>query len=472
MRNLTILKKKEKGITLIALVITIIILLILAAITIALLTGENGILTKAIKAKEETEIKGYYEQIELKRMELKLQNENYESPSIYQMEEALTPESWVNKGQTGIITDEGREKLQLTTKEGYIFYITETGTEYKGKGKVVDTSALQDKQALTLSIVGDGKNGKLVQIVDNSKKDYYQIEYQIDSQDGEWFTIKSGETVEVGYSSTIHARLTYITSKGTIVSLSIEASKPTVIAKDIDTSNLVRKTDIPLNDLFEITWGSDGIGSIEYDVTGNLTFKEKPLDGTKIHQLAELEVGNYRVTCKVTSPTNNLAEATKENVKITKLAPTNVVTLNNQSVSAYAIYSEYDLAYFRDLVNNGKQFEINGKVMNTINLSNVCSESVGNWEPIGGDNFNGDETSTVYYNGIFDGQEYKIENLFINCTLLRRQGLFSKMQAKGTLKNIEISGNITAGNPSGICSMNNGGTIINCINHVNLIGNR
>ena len=43
------------GITLISLVITIIILLILASISIAMLTGENGILTQARRAKEETE---------------------------------------------------------------------------------------------------------------------------------------------------------------------------------------------------------------------------------------------------------------------------------------------------------------------------------------------------------------------------------------------------------------------------------
>ena len=45
----------QKGITLIALVITIIVLLILAGVSIAMLTGENGILTQAQKAKEKTE---------------------------------------------------------------------------------------------------------------------------------------------------------------------------------------------------------------------------------------------------------------------------------------------------------------------------------------------------------------------------------------------------------------------------------
>ena len=57
--------RKEKGITLIALVITIIVLLILAGVSIAMLTGDNGILTQAQKADEQTEIAEEKEQIAL-----------------------------------------------------------------------------------------------------------------------------------------------------------------------------------------------------------------------------------------------------------------------------------------------------------------------------------------------------------------------------------------------------------------------
>lgn len=46
--------RNQKGITLIALVITIIVLLILAGVSIAMLTGENGILTQAGRAKDNT----------------------------------------------------------------------------------------------------------------------------------------------------------------------------------------------------------------------------------------------------------------------------------------------------------------------------------------------------------------------------------------------------------------------------------
>ena len=56
---------KQKGITLIALVITIIVLLILAGVTIATLTGENGILTKATEANEETIKAKEQEQVDL-----------------------------------------------------------------------------------------------------------------------------------------------------------------------------------------------------------------------------------------------------------------------------------------------------------------------------------------------------------------------------------------------------------------------
>ena len=49
-------RKQNRGITLIALVITIIVLLILAGITISALTGDNGIVGNASTAKEQSEI--------------------------------------------------------------------------------------------------------------------------------------------------------------------------------------------------------------------------------------------------------------------------------------------------------------------------------------------------------------------------------------------------------------------------------
>ncbi len=57
--------KNTKGITLIALVITIIVLLILAGVSIAMLTGEKGILNQAQEAKSQTEFKSAEEKVKL-----------------------------------------------------------------------------------------------------------------------------------------------------------------------------------------------------------------------------------------------------------------------------------------------------------------------------------------------------------------------------------------------------------------------
>ena len=56
-------KMNAKGITLIALVITIVVLLILAGISINMVLGDNGIVSKANKAKTETEYAEKKEQV-------------------------------------------------------------------------------------------------------------------------------------------------------------------------------------------------------------------------------------------------------------------------------------------------------------------------------------------------------------------------------------------------------------------------
>lgn len=55
--------KKNGGITLIALVITIIVLLILAGVSIAMLTGENGLLNRSTSAAKKERIAGVKDSI-------------------------------------------------------------------------------------------------------------------------------------------------------------------------------------------------------------------------------------------------------------------------------------------------------------------------------------------------------------------------------------------------------------------------
>ena len=70
--------RKQRGITLIALVVTIIILIILSGVSINLVLGENGIITIAKRAKENTELAKVEEEKELNELYTQLEAENTE----------------------------------------------------------------------------------------------------------------------------------------------------------------------------------------------------------------------------------------------------------------------------------------------------------------------------------------------------------------------------------------------------------
>ena len=63
--------RNNKGVTLVALVITIIVLLILAGVALAMLTGDSGILTNADNAKLETAISNAESSIQMAYMDIK-----------------------------------------------------------------------------------------------------------------------------------------------------------------------------------------------------------------------------------------------------------------------------------------------------------------------------------------------------------------------------------------------------------------
>ena len=103
-------KIKEQGITLIALVVTIVVLLILAGVSIAMLTGENGIVTQAQRAKEDSRGGEVKERVEMAA------NENrtidYTNGNA---EDKITKQEMINElSGEGKLTDEEVETLKTT----------------------------------------------------------------------------------------------------------------------------------------------------------------------------------------------------------------------------------------------------------------------------------------------------------------------------------------------------------------------
>ena len=119
--------KERKGITLIALVITIIVLLILAGVSIAMLTGDNGILTQANNAKKETEVKGLKEEVNLMMQKRKIDESTGQKVAL---KEDLEKEISGNKGIEEI---EGIAEAYYVTKDNQTVTVYEDGTVAEGK---------------------------------------------------------------------------------------------------------------------------------------------------------------------------------------------------------------------------------------------------------------------------------------------------------------------------------------------------
>ena len=181
--------KNEKGITLIALVITVIVLLILAGITIAALSGDNGILTRAKEAKEKTEQAQKEEEKTLSNMERILNNEtNFNNvktedtnPAGAMPTNVTILESDANKGI--VIKDKNNnewvwiEVPKTTVFTGLTIDITKTLTEE-------NYTAIKNKLITYATTYREGKSGQGCNWADEwyegcgMTSDEYTIAYQ------------------------------------------------------------------------------------------------------------------------------------------------------------------------------------------------------------------------------------------------------------------------------------------------------
>ena len=180
------MKKENKGITLIALVITIIVLLILAAITINLTVGDQGIITRAQQAAIEYAHATLWESMQLQysNYRLDLNRANGEFLKYLQDKDIIGTEL---DGGGYIINVKNLlgEKLQIgngTSGENDVYKITEVThegdnnieykVEYFGKSGNVELGVLSDKLA---QIEAGGEGGDEAQ----ESEAYFDVSKQI-----------------------------------------------------------------------------------------------------------------------------------------------------------------------------------------------------------------------------------------------------------------------------------------------------
>lgn len=115
--------KRDKGITLIALVVTIVVLLILAGISISMLSGESGIITKANEASDATEIGNIKSEIQLEILEKESKNITVIKKSEF--EAILENYGEISEDGIKLITD----PLKTDTKKSYEILISDIYSE-------------------------------------------------------------------------------------------------------------------------------------------------------------------------------------------------------------------------------------------------------------------------------------------------------------------------------------------------------
>lgn len=184
---MTILKISNKGITLIALVITIIVLLILAGITIAMLTGENGLLNRSSTSKANTE---RAEIIELARLELlEKQISNNGKVSIEDLKVVLS--KYFNNSEIEMLPEyfESMKEEELTSIKGnYKIKVKEIWNELSFSEIKQPDIFIKDiyigTRAFTVEVNTEGQE---------INKYYYYIDDRIEESDKPIFTVENLE---------------------------------------------------------------------------------------------------------------------------------------------------------------------------------------------------------------------------------------------------------------------------------------
>ncbi|MCI8636320.1 MAG: hypothetical protein HFJ36_00335 [Clostridia bacterium] len=243
------LKKKQNGITLIALVITIIILLILAGITIATLSGDNGILNKANLAGEETKKKNYEEILKLISHGLradKITNNWDAKRYLDEFENEIKKNETFNESEINRRND---TSIYVITKEEYVYKITENDIKFNGIYDETEPPDLQSSN-VTFNVSPETLTNQDVEVEIVTELKDFELEYSIDGTT--WKTYY--ERIIMTENGAIYARL--VNSTG--------------ISGGVATKNITNIDKLPPTVTFVAS--VDGMASTHFTTATNVTW--------------------------------------------------------------------------------------------------------------------------------------------------------------------------------------------------------
>ena len=277
------MEKQSKGITLIALVITIIVLLILAGVSIATLSGDNGVLTKASDAKTVNVIGAAKDEITLKAQEAL--SDYY--GTVYVSNETS---QYSNRKLVETIMKKLQDEFDGKTYADYTIAVS--GTE------AGDTITIQSKANPDLGTVGTiDENGKI------TWEDAFNHNARIVVTG---LIVKNGETEVARNSKSV--------------------AYNTALKVDFDTSIIGGTIDSVTPALPYETTGkelSKNFTITGKDKNGNTITKEYTVNLKGYYNIPELKVGDF-VTYNLTEPTTNALKELNDDIAAYSGASDNV----------------------------------------------------------------------------------------------------------------------------------------------------
>ena len=197
--------KSNFGITLIALIITIIVLLILAGVTLNMVMGENGIFGKANNAKNKTEVAQYEE--ELRMCVLELQTEEASNGRTFNMDTIRDNlDTYTQKLEDETIEWKEKDIEEPTgIYKGYNFYIDKKyGAHITGKATGIQISMKILSEIPETGYTNQDVNLKIT--ITNNEKGLKQVT----KPDGNTENLNGAKTYEEEKTTTENTKYTYV----------------------------------------------------------------------------------------------------------------------------------------------------------------------------------------------------------------------------------------------------------------------
>ncbi|MCI9039815.1 MAG: hypothetical protein HFJ29_08185 [Clostridia bacterium] len=344
--------KKSEGITLVALIVTIVVLLILAGITISYIIGDNSVFKKAADAKLQADIAQWKERLELAKNPVFI--EGLGTFDVDKYFDYIENQGIIEDKEIDVIDNEDGT-YDVTTRPGYIFLVTLMPTpekpidaeiEYMGQaGKVPPIIKRLEVSATSTSITGKA----IVSRLGNGTIKYY---YKLKTESADEYKEITNVNTETGatQSTGIIAGIEYVikvvakndvgevektaeitATKITVESIILNKTTETVATGKTVTLTASVKPDDATNK--NVTWESSNTAVATVSDTGIVTGKTA---GTATITVKATDGSDKIATCTVIVKSISLNKATQrvaetETVQLTAtILPDNV---SNKNVS-------------------------------------------------------------------------------------------------------------------------------------------